>query len=299
MSKPKVIAIVGPTASGKTSLSIDIAKQFNGEVISADSRQVYVGMDIGTGKVTLDEMDGVPHHLIDIVEPTTVYTGADFVKDASNAISEITNNDHVPVIAGGTFFYVDLLRGNISNAPVEPNPEFRDSISHLSTEKLFKMLETKDPSRALTIDSSNRRRLERALEIVNVIGKVPESVTTESPYEWLILGVEVSKEILHEKIHERLIARLDAGMIDEVQSLHKQGVSYERLESFGLEYRYIAQYLQNTLSHEDMVTTLDTKIRQYAKRQMTWLKRDTEIEWFAPENREAIFTRVQQFLHQA
>ncbi len=299
MSKPKVIAIVGPTASGKTALSIEIAKRFGGEVISADSRQVYVGMDIGTGKVTLEEMDGVPHHLIDVASPTTVYTGADFVKDASNAITNIINKGCVPVIAGGTFFYIDLLRGKISNAPVEPNPEFRDSISHLSTNELFKLLETKDPERASTIDSSNRRRLERALEVVHALGKVPESVVMESPYDWLLIGVETTKEILHDKIHDRLIARLADGMIAEVENLYKQGVSYQRLESFGLEYRYIAQYLQNTLTYEEMVSILETKIRQYAKRQMTWLKRDTEIEWFAPENREAIFERAVTFLHQA
>jgi tRNA dimethylallyltransferase len=253
-------------------------------------------MDIGTGKVTLEEMGGVPHHLIDIVKPETIYTGADFVRDASSAISEIINKGHLPVIAGGTFFYVDLLRGKISNAPVEPNIDFRNSLSDLSTNQLFNLLKEKDHERASTIDPSNRRRLERALEVVNELGKVPPSTVTESPYDWILIGVETEKHALHQKIHDRLLARINSGMIKEVETLHKQSVSYERLEGFGLEYRYIAQYLQNKINYEDMITTLETKIRQYAKRQMTWLKRDEEIEWFPGENREVIFTRIENFL---
>lgn len=295
--KPKVLAVVGPTASGKTSLSIALAKEFNGEVISADSRQVYRGMDLGTGKVTSEEMASIPHHLLDIADPMTVYTGAEFVRDAAAALEEILQCGRRPIIAGGTFFYLDLLRGKWQSAPVEPNEDFRASLQNLSNATLFEMLYARDPMRSATIDQANHRRLIRALEIVEAIGTVPPAKTQSSPYEWLIIGIDISKEKLHENIHIRLLERLKDGMIEEVEQLHKNGVSYERLNSFGLEYRYIAKYLQGELTQDEMQQQLETKIRQFAKRQMTWLKRDQDIEWFAAEDRFAIFRRVEQFLH--
>ena len=296
MKKPKVIAIVGPTASGKTALSIAVAKKFNGEVVSADSRQVYAGMDIGTGKITREEMAGIPHHLIDIADPVTVYSGADFAKDANEAIVSILERKHCPIVTGGTFFYIDLLRGKIQPAPVEPNEDFRNSLAHFKDDELFSQLQERDARRAENIDPFNRRRLVRALEVIEALGSVPEQKEVESPYEWLIVGVEVPSAPLQDKIHDRLIARLEQGMIEEVKTLVAQGVTYERLDDLGLEYRYIGQYLQNRLTYEEMVIELETKIRQYAKRQLTWLKRDTEIEWFSSTNTEVILSRVEDFL---
>ena len=296
MKKPKVIAIVGPTASGKTALSIAVAKKFNGEVVSADSRQVYAGMDIGTGKITREEMAGIPHHLIDIADPVTVYSGADFAKDANEAIMSILERKHCPIVTGGTFFYIDLLRGKIQPAPVEPNEDFRNSLAHFKDDELFSQLQERDARRAENIDPFNRRRLVRALEVIEALGSVPEQKEVESPYEWLIVGVEVPSAPLQDKIHDRLIARLEQGMIEEVKTLVAQGVTYERLDDLGLEYRYIGQYLQNRLTYEEMVIELETKIRQYAKRQLTWLKRDTEIEWFSSTNTEVILSRVEDFL---
>lgn len=296
MSKPKVIAIVGPTASGKTALSIAAAKKFSGEVVSADSRQVYIGMNIGTGKISLDEMDGVPHHLIDIADPVTVYTGADFVRDANVAIGTIIDRGHVPIVAGGTFFYIDLLRGKMQPAPVEPNEDFRNSLAHFKDDELFAQLQEKDVDRASNIDPFNRRRLVRALEVIEALGNVPLQVPTESPYEWLIIGVEVPNAPLHDKIKERLLSRIEGGMIKEVENLVSQGVTYERLDDLGLEYRYIGQYLQKKMTHEEMLEQLETKIRQYAKRQLTWLKRDSEIEWFSTDDHAAIFERMERFL---
>ena len=296
MSKPKVIAIVGPTASGKTSLSIEVAEKINGEVISADSRQVYIGMDIGTGKVTAEEMRGIPHHLIDIVDPTVIYTGSDFLRDAGKALNQILERDLTPIIAGGTFFYLDLLGGKMQAPPVEPNEDFRNSLAHFKDDELFAQLQDKDQKRASAIDPFNRRRLIRALEVIEALGIVPENTPTESPYEWLIVGIETDRVDLRKKIHDRLLARLESGMIAEIETLLKKGVSFERLDDLGLEYRYIGQYLQNNLTYDEMVTELETKIGQYAKRQMTWLKRDAEIKWFSSENREAIFTRINEFL---
>ncbi len=295
-SKPKVVAIVGPTASGKTSLSIKIAQRFNGEVISADSRQVYRGMDLGTGKVTTAEMAGVPHHLLDIADPMQVYTGAEFARDAAAALLDIQKRGCLPIIAGGTFFYLDLLRGKMQSAPVEPDEHFREGLNDLSNATLLERLYEKDPARAATIDQDNRRRLIRALEIIEALGSVPPTEVKESPYEWLIIGIDIEKTKLHQNIHTRLLERFEAGMIEEVQRLHASGVTYERMDSLGLEYRYIAMYLRGDITKDEMVEILETKIRQFAKRQLTWLKRDGGIEWYAPENREAIFRRVDEFL---
>ncbi|MCB9814759.1 tRNA (adenosine(37)-N6)-dimethylallyltransferase MiaA [Candidatus Nomurabacteria bacterium] len=298
MNKPKVMAIVGPTSSGKTSLSIDIAKKFRGEVISADSRQVYRGMDLGTGKVTKEEADGIPHHLLDIADPMEVYNAAMFEHDAKISIAEISKRGNLPIITGGSSFYIDLLRGQLQSAPVPPNEEFRTGLEKFSNAELFKKIAAADPRRAEMIDPDNRHRLIRALEIINVLGVVPESTKSESDYNWLVLGVQVEKEKLHQNIHQRLEQRINDGMIEEVKRLHSAGLTYERMDKLGLEYRYVAKYLQNELSLEEMTEQLEYKIKQYAKRQMTWLKKDKEIVWVAPENREAIFRLVINFLQE-
>jgi tRNA dimethylallyltransferase len=241
-------------------------------------------------------MQGVPHHLIDIADPVTVYTGADFARDAHEAIASILDRKHVPIVTGGTFFYIDLLRGKMQPAPVEPNEDFRNSLAHFKDDELFAQLQEKDPKRAESVDPFNRRRLVRALEVIEALGSVPEQKPVESPYDWLIIGVEVPHAPLHDKIHDRLLARLDQGMVKEVENLHAQGVSFERLDDLGLEYRYIGQYLQKKLTYDEMILQLETKIRQYAKRQLTWLKRDAEIEWFSSENHTGILERVEEFL---
>ncbi len=298
MPKPKIIAILGPTASGKTALAIELAKQFNGEVISADSRQVYRGLDIGSGKVTQEEMQGVPHHLIDIIDPNDTYSGTDFVRDASAAIADITARGKVPIIAGGTFFYVDLLRGKQNAAPVPQNLAFQAELEALSTDALVSRLTLADPRRAATIDTKNRRRLIRALEIIDSIGSVPESMPTESPYEWLIFGINVPTEILNKRIEQRLHERLQHGMEAEVSHLLASGVLKERLINFGLEYRYLVQGHYHTLTYEQMTTELFAKIRQFAKRQRTWLKRDSEITWKEfPVQVADITEETQTFLH--
>ncbi len=279
MAKSKIIAVVGPTASGKTALSIELAKRFNGEVISADSRQVYRGLDIGSGKVTEEEMQGIPHHLIDIADISYRYTGADFVRDAKAAIKDITSRGKVPIIAGGTFFYLDLLRGKINAAEVEPNLELQAELEKLTTEELFQKLTLADSARAATIEPSNRRRLIRALEIIETLGSVPPPTTTESDYEWLIFGIDIDKETLNARIEERMLTRLKDGMREEVEKLLEGGVSAERLVDFGLEYRFLTRNIQKEIPYEVMTEKLFTKIKQFAKRQRTWLKRDTEIIW--------------------
>jgi tRNA dimethylallyltransferase len=294
MNKPKVVVIVGPTASGKTSLGIKIAKRFQSEVISADSRQVYRGLDIGTGKVTKEEMQGVPHHLLDVADPKTVYTVADYVRDSRVALSDIQRRGLTPIIAGGSFFYVDALLGRVTLPEVPPDEALRDELDALSTKELYETLMVRDERRARDIDKDNRRRLIRAIEISAKLGAVPLP-RSESPYDTFIIGIDVAKEVLHANIHTRLISRMEAGMLEEVKQLHEEGLSYDRLESLGLEYRYIARHLCGELSYDEMLTVLETKIRQFAKRQMTWLKRDTEIVWVEPNRIEGIERMVQEF----
>lgn len=294
--KPKLLIIVGPTASGKTSLSIKIAKQFKGEVISADSRQVYRGLDIGSGKVTKAEMEDVPHHLLDIVEPTTVYTAKDFVIDAEQAVTEISNRDKLPIIAGGTFFYIDALLKKASLPEVEPDEELRSLLLKKTAEELFTELKGLDSERAETIDPHNSRRLVRAIEIASALGKVPKHSPTDSPYDTLTFGIQISKEELHKNIKIRLEERLKEGMIEEVETLLKKGVSHERLEDLGLEYRYLSLYLRGEMDYETATTELETKIRQFAKRQLTWLKRDQSIIWIDPKDTENIFSTVNEWL---
>ncbi len=298
MKKPKVLVIVGPTASGKTSLSIELAKCFNGEVISADSRQVYRGLDIGTGKVTKEEMDGVPHHLLDVADPKTVYTASDFVRDGRKVIEEILERGNLPIVVGGSFFYVDALLGRVAFPDVEPDETLRGELDEKSTDELYEILNTRDPSRAKNIDKDNRRRLIRAIEISAKLGTVPLP-HADPLYDPLILGIDIPREKLHENIHARLVARMEAGMLEEVKRLHESGLSYDRLESLGLEYRYLARHLRGELSYCEMLDVLETKIRQFAKRQMTWLKRDKEIVWVGASNLESIDVQIRNFLSRA
>jgi len=293
--KQKILVIVGPTASGKTSLSINLAKKFNGEVVSADSRQVYKGLDIGTGKVTQDEMQGVPHHLLDVANLQDTYTVADFVRDGRNAINDIVSRRNLPIVVGGTFFYVDALLGRISTPEVEPNEALRAKLENMSTNELFELLERKDPVRAETIDDDNKRRLIRALEIVEALGVVPKTQPMQL-YNTLILGIDISKEELKKNIRTRLITRINAGMVDEVIALQKNGLSYERMGELGIEYKYIGEFLQQKISREEMLTLIETKSWQYAKRQMTWLKRDKEIVWIKPGKDEEIERLVGNFI---
>lgn len=289
------MTVVGPTASGKTALSIELAKHCNGEVISADARQVYRGLDIGSGKVSTEEMDGVPHHLLDVVSPTDIYTAADFKRDGEHAIRDITSRNKLPIIAGGTFFYVDTLLGRLNLPDVPPNPLLREKLEQQSVDTLFASLQNFDPRRAETIDRHNKVRLVRALEIVEAVGKVPEPTRSES-YNVCSIGIALSKEELHENIRARLHDRFASGMTDEVQRLHSDGVSWERLESFGLEYRYIAQFLQKKMTEKEMREMLETEIRHFAKRQLTWLKRDTSIHWFTKDEKPKILETVRKFL---
>ncbi|MEZ4104460.1 MAG: tRNA (adenosine(37)-N6)-dimethylallyltransferase MiaA [Candidatus Paceibacterota bacterium] len=281
MSKPKILTVVGPTASGKSDLAVELALRFNGEVISADSRQVYKGLDIGSGKITTEEMRGIPHHLLGVANPISdTYTGADFLRDGRITLEGILGREKLPIVAGGTFFWLELLRGRKAAAPVPPNLTLRAKLEELTTEELFTKLQEKDVTRANNVDKNNRRRLIRSLEIIETLGKIPEVTQyTESPYDWIIIGIDIDKQTLEERIKNRLEKRLGTGMVEEVKNLLEKGVSADKLISFGLEYRYITEYLQDKITYEEMREQIIIKSRQFAKRQYTWLKADPDIIW--------------------
>jgi tRNA dimethylallyltransferase len=268
----KIIVVCGPTATGKSDYAVELAKKVNGEIISADSRQVYKGLDIGSGKITAEEMQNIPHHLLDVADPKEIFSVTQYQSLATKVIEEIITRGHTPIICGGTGLYIDAVVYGTTFPAVEPDEELRDSLEERSTEELAEKLKLLDPRRYTAIDTQNRVRLIRAIEIATELGSVPET-TKELQYdvEWHYLDFD--DEVVKKRIHDRLLKRMDTGMIEEVQRLHDEGVSWERLESLGLEYRYLALYLQHKLSKDDMLTQLEFAIWHYAKRQRTWLKK--------------------------
>ncbi len=296
MNKPKIIVVVGPTASGKTSLSVALARKFNGEIISADSRQVYKGLDIGTAKATSKEMADVPHHLIDVVDIDTTYSVTNFKVDANVAVNRILNRDKLPIIAGGTFFYVDALLGKSPISEVPPNEALRTELEKKDKKDLYKALEKLDPRRAAEIDPDNKRRLVRALEIIAAIGAVPKKDPSPSLYDVLTVGIKIDKEELRERFKKRAEEWLVGGFRDEVEKLLADGVTRERLQEIGFEYMLMLEFIDGDISESEFIQKFIEKNWQYAKRQLMWLKRDQSIVWFNRTDRDAIFEKVQSFL---
>ena len=283
MEKPKIIVILGQTSTGKSDFAVKAAKQINGEIISADSRQVYKGMDLGTGKITEKEMRGIKHHLLDIVSPNKTFSASDFQKEADKKINEIIKKGKVPIICGGTGFYIDSLINESIFPKVPPNKKLREELSKKSASELFIILKKIDKERAKNIDSNNSVRLIRSIEIAKSLGKVPILKSTIlSKYKVLKLGLILEPETLKAKIKERLLNRIKKGMLKEIENLHKKGISWKRMNELGLEYRYGALYLQGKLNKEEMIEKLNTEIWHFAKRQKTWFKRDKIIIWIDP-----------------
>jgi len=296
MSK-KIVVILGQTATGKSDLAVEIAKKNNGEIISADSRQVYRGMDVGSGKITKKEMKGVPHHLIDIADPKKErYTAADFAAAAKSAANEIFSRGKLPIICGGTGFYIESFFSGGNFPPVPPNKTLRAKLAKLSAEVLLTKLRRLDSVRAKNIDPKNKVRIIRAIEIAAALGKVPKQKWKKN-YDTLSIGLTLLPEKIKEKIHIRLMKRMRSdALIKEIKNLHSSGVSWKRLEDFGLEYRYVALYLQKKLSREEMLKELEKEIYRFSKRQITWFKRDKSIKWFSPTEKNKIYKEVKNFI---
>jgi tRNA dimethylallyltransferase len=268
----KIIVVCGPTATGKSDYAVELAKKNNGEIISADSRQVYLGMDIGSGKITKKEMRGVKHYLLDVANPKRVFSVSSYKKLANKAIEDIVRKGKTPIICGGTGLYIDAVICDTVFPSVPPNKSLRKTLEKLTLEDLQNKLKNLDPKRFDLIDKQNKVRLIRAIEIATALGFVPELKKTKAyEVEWHYL--DFPDEILKERIHERLIKRMKTGMVKEVENLRNQGISWKRLESFGLEYRYLALFLQGKLSKEEMLKELEMAIWHYAKRQRTWFKK--------------------------
>ena len=278
--KPKVIAIAGPTASGKTKMAIDLAKQIDGEIISADSRYVYKGFNIASAKPTIEEMDGIPHHLIDIVEPEVDYSVADFYDDARDKIYEIIERGKTPIVAGGTGLYFRVLLETYDLPRVEANPKLREELSLREREDLLDELKTLDPVGYEKIKDANLRRIIRALEITKILGKPFSQAAVEKEpefdVEWKMPIIE-SREILYERINKRVDLMVEQGVIEETQNLLKK---HGRIKNFvcTIGYQEILTYLDDENSLEEALDKLKQHTRNYAKRQLTWFRKNPELE---------------------
>jgi tRNA dimethylallyltransferase len=295
---PKVIVILGQTSTGKSDFAVEVAKTIHGEIISADSRQVYKGMDLGTGKISKKEMQKIPHHLLDIASPKKTFSVTLFKRKADRKIKEIIQKKNIPILCGGTGFYIDAVVDGIILPEVPANQKLRLSLSKKSAQELFTILTKLDSARAQTIDAHNPVRLIRAIEIAKAQGSSPK-IIKEPQYDVLKIGLTIPDTILKEKIKTRLLARIKKGMLQEIKNLHTQGVSWKRMHTLGLEYRYGALYLQNKITREEMIEKLEVEIWHYAKRQKTWFKRDNHIVWIDPREiheKAKALKKVKEFL---
>ena len=300
----KIVVILGTTASGKTKLGVDLAYKFNGEIVSADSRQVYRGMDVGTGKDLKDyrlkflisnsqflnksqisnhkfqkyKVVNIPYHLIDVVSPKTEFNLAKYQKLANEAIDNILKQSKLPIIAGGTGLYLQAVVDNYNLSKAGPDKRLREKLEKINTDQLFKELQKLNSAFANKLHESDKKNKRRLIRYIEVCGKAKAAERlvrrSAASYDFLLLGLTWPRQVLRERIYKRLIKRLAReDMIGEVERLHKRGVSWKRLKGFGLEYKYIALYLQGELNYDEMVGKLNTAIRQFAKKQMTWFRR--------------------------
>lgn len=290
----KIVVILGPTASGKSKLAIKIAKKLNGEIVSADSRQIYKGLDIGTEKISKKERQHIKHHMLEVANPKKVYTVAQYQKLAKKALKKILAKGKLPIICGGSGFYIDALIYDYKLPEVPPRPKLRKQLEKKSVGELFRQLKKLDPRRAKTIDKNNQRRLIRALEIILKTGTSVPEVKKQSPYQVLKIGLKKSPAELRRLINQRLKKTLKRGLIKEVKKLHQKELSWKRLDELGLEYRLVSYYLRGLISHQQMVEQMQKEIYRYAKRQMTWFKRDKNIKWI--KNHQEAEKLVRSFL---
>jgi len=298
----KIIVILGPTASGKSELAVKLAKKFNGEIISADSRQVYHGMDIGTGKITPDTKNssnfstghgkkkyifthkGIPHYCIDVASPKKRFTVAQYRELALKAINKIFRKGKTPILCGGTAFYIQAVVDGIVIPEVKPDWKLRRELEKKTAQELFAKLKKIDPKRAKTIERENKRRLIRALEVVIKTKRpVPVFQKKPLPYPVLMIGIKKEEKELEKLIKKRFLNWLKQGFLKEALKLKNppsgQGLSWQRIEEFGVHYRATARYLQGKINEEEFIEKSLIELQNYAKRQMTWWKADKRIHW--------------------
>lgn len=290
--KPTVYVIGGPTASGKSNLAVELAKRINGEIISADSMQIYKDMNIGTAKITPEEMQGINHYLIDFVSPDERYSVSSFKKDAEKAIEAILAKGKVPIIVGGTGLYIDSLILGIEFQDEKIDTEYRESLNKIAEEqglqKLYNMAQEIDPVAMKKISENDKKRIIRVLEIYHKTGKTKteqelESRKSEIKYNYKVFAITMDRQVLYEKIEKRVDKMIEQGLIDEVQGILNK---YQKFPTAmqGLGYKEVVEYLENKTTKEEMVEKIKKETRHYAKRQLTWFRKNKNIIWLNGEN---------------
>lgn len=286
-TKPKVIVICGPTASGKTGLSVKLAQAMNGEIISCDSMQIYKDMTIGTAKVTEEEMQGIQHYLIDFVSPEERYSVADFQKDSEKAISKILAKGKTPIVVGGTGLYVDTLVYHIQYPEIETDLTYRQQLEKMIEEQgleaLYQKAKEIDLQATEKISNNDQKRIMRILEIYHQTGKTKtqleiESRREEPPYEYLMYAIDMDREKLYDRINQRVDIMMEQGLVEEVQELLRKYKNFPTAMQ-GLGYKEVVPYLQGDITKEEMIENLKQETRRYAKRQLTWFRKNKEIKW--------------------
>ena len=287
MEKPKLFCVVGPTASGKTDYAIELAKALGGEVVSCDSMQIYRGMDIGTAKPTKEEMQGIPHHMLDFVDPAESYSVADFVRDARICIQDILQRGRVPILCGGTGLYVDSVLNQIEFAPKGQDEAYREALKkmaeHEGAEAVHRLLQTADPRAADKIHPNNVKRVIRALEIIKTTGltksEADRQAKKEPVYDAEIYGMQRERERLYERINLRVDRRMERDLLAEVDGLLRRGIPKTATSMQAIGYKELAAYRRGEMTLEEAVETVKRESRRYAKRQMTWFRRNPDIQW--------------------
>ncbi len=303
----KIIAVAGPTASGKTALAIEIAKRIGGEIVSCDSMQIYRGMDIGTAKPTPSEQAMAKHFMIDIVEPEESFSVAEFVTMARGCIDEIIGGGKVPILAGGTGLYMDSVLENIVFEDFGSDPELRDRLQRLAEEEgadaLHALLREKDSLAAEKIHPNNVRRVIRAIEVCSLTGKTFTQVNLESRrepvYDSLIFGIEADRQVIYDRINRRVDAMLEQGLLEEVKRLFERGLGRDTTAMQAIGYKELLEFLEGAISFDEAVEKIKMESRRYAKRQLTWFRRNEKICWVRPSDDgalEEILNRCVEFL---
>jgi len=294
MKKDNLLVIVGPTAVGKTDLSIEIAERFNGEIISGDSMQIYQGMDIGTAKIRKDEMRDIPHYLIDTYKPDHYFSAAEFQEVASKMIVDIESRGKLPIIVGGTGLYIKSVTHNYKFPTVTVNKEYRDSLQEIAekynNEYLHMKLRSVDPEAADKLHPNDQKRIIRALEIYHSTGKTSSQLIQkdESSYNLLMIGLTMDRQKLYSRINRRVDKMIEEGLVNEVKNLLKQGYNLSNISMQGIGYKEIILYLQEEISFIEAVDKIKQGSRRYAKRQLSWFRAMDEIEWFDVTNDDLI-----------
>lgn len=287
MTKPKVIVICGPTASGKTALSIELAKKINGEIVSCDSMQIYKDMDIGTAKPTIEEMQGIKHYMLDFVSPDERYSVADYKKQAKQAIREIIEKGKVPIVVGGTGLYVDSLIYEIEYQDIEFDEKYRKQLEERSEkeglEVLYNEAKKIDPEAIIKISPNDKKRILRILEIYNATGKnkteqEKESRKNEVEFDYKVYAISWDREKLYDRINQRVDIMIDQGLIEEVQKIYSKYNKFPTAMQ-GLGYKEVLEYLEGKCNKQEMIDKIKQETRRYAKRQLTWFRKNKQTIW--------------------